>query len=854
MRLSFYMPLRFLRGHYGRLALTVIALALGVALVCAIDLVNRAVLRAFVEVIDTMAGRAALQVSAGAGGLFSEEVAATVSAVPGVELAVPVVSATAFTADEAGELLTVHGVEITNEAAVRVYEARAAGGLEIKDPLLFLNTPDSVVLTRAFAARHGLRVGSQIVLETPTGRRRFTVRGLVEPQGAARVYGGNLVVMDLYAAEAAFARPGFINRVDVVVARHAQVEQVEEAIRPKLSPGLEVRPPPRRQADLQKVTRSFQVLLQGIGLIALAVAALAVSNRLNSLLRERRRFLSLLTAVGVWRSQLHLDLLKETLLVSLVAIALGALLGIGLAHLLLPFVATAVALDLQTPAPTVTLNVDVFSLALAATLGLTAAAVGSGLPVWRAVKQALRDMVRGGGAESPATRTRTWLLSSALCGAILSAIVLLSLPSPANWGLLATGGTLAGIVLLTGPLLRLLVKPLAKLLPRLGMASGHFAVAALLSARRPTSPMVGAIGVAIGALIWLSTIARSFEQSVHQALAPAMRADAVVTSAHIASGFLEAPVDERLASDIARLPGVAAVAGWRALGWPYGGGSVGLSAYDARYYTDSAFGRLLLVGRHAPDVWQRVAGGTAIVVSRSFALNLHVDFGDTVTLQTPSGPLSLPVAGVTEDFVAPRGTIELSRELFKQYWHDAQVTRIFVRAMPGGDIQSIRAAIARSFGTTYGLRILSPAELLAYFTIQVRRAFAVIPILAGLVLFVLFVGLTDAMTADVEERRQQLAAMRAIGVPPFALQRTLFVEGVLVGFAGVLLAAAVGLAVGTIWVKEVFPYLLGWTLDVYIPYSQLALAALLTGVMCVLAAVLPGRRAARIQPAEALHW
>src|SRR6266481_40090 len=162
MILSFRMPLRFLRGSYSRLALTVIALALGVALVCAIDLVNQAVLRAFVEVIDTMAGRAALQVTAGEGGLFPEDVAAKVAAVPGVELAVPVVNATAFTADDSGELLTVHGVDITNEAHVRVYDARDNGGLELDDPLVFLNQADSIVLTRAFAERRRLRVGDRI--------------------------------------------------------------------------------------------------------------------------------------------------------------------------------------------------------------------------------------------------------------------------------------------------------------------------------------------------------------------------------------------------------------------------------------------------------------------------------------------------------------------------------------------------------------------------------------------------------------------------------------------------------------------------------------------------------------------
>src|SRR6185295_8685402 len=96
---SLRLPLRFLRGHYGRLLLTVVALAFGVALVCAIDLVNRAVFIAFAEVVDSVAGRAALQVTAGEGGLFPEDVAARAAGVPGVEIAVPVVSAAAFTTD-----------------------------------------------------------------------------------------------------------------------------------------------------------------------------------------------------------------------------------------------------------------------------------------------------------------------------------------------------------------------------------------------------------------------------------------------------------------------------------------------------------------------------------------------------------------------------------------------------------------------------------------------------------------------------------------------------------------------------------------------------------------------------------
>src|SRR4029450_4728140 len=143
----------------------------------ATDLVNRAVLRAFMEIIDTMAGRATLQVSAGEGALFPEDVAEKIRAVPGVEVAVPAIEATAFVADRTGELLTIQGVDIAREEAVRVYEARDSKGLAIDDPLFSLAQPDSIVLTRAFAARRGLQLEDPITLETPTGRRRFCIRG-----------------------------------------------------------------------------------------------------------------------------------------------------------------------------------------------------------------------------------------------------------------------------------------------------------------------------------------------------------------------------------------------------------------------------------------------------------------------------------------------------------------------------------------------------------------------------------------------------------------------------------------------------------------------------------------------------
>lgn len=439
MRWTLRLPARFLRGHASRLALTVVALGCGVALVCAVDLVNAAVYRAFADGIDSMAGRTALQIAAGADGLLPEALAETVAAVAGVERAIPVVSATAFVADGRGELLTVHGIDVTDDAAVRAYEPRPGGGLEIGDPLVFVARQDSILLTRTFAARRGLRLDDTLALDTPSGRRRFVVRGLIAPEGIGRVYGGALAIMDLAAAESAFTRPAFVNRVDVVVARDADVAAVAAAIRARLPAGLSVEPPAQRKTDLHRVMRSTQVLLQGVGLVSLVAAFLIAFNRLGTVFEQRAWQLGVLRAVGVRAGVVWATLLQESLMLGLLGVGLGIPLGVGLATLLLPLIATTTALAAQLTPTDATLGLRAASLATAAGLGLVAALASAALPAWRAaspdVAAALR--LRGAAAPPPAA-WRALLVAAALLAATLACAAAQTRSATPTWGLAAS--------------------------------------------------------------------------------------------------------------------------------------------------------------------------------------------------------------------------------------------------------------------------------------------------------------------------------------------------------------------------------------------------------------------------------
>src|SRR6185436_7420616 len=167
-------------------------------------------------------------------------------------------------------------------------------------------------------------------------RRTFTVRGLLEAEGVARAYGGNVAAMDLYAAQDHFTRRGFITGIDVVVARDADVQQVASAIAQRLPAGLRVAAPAERQTDLRRVTESLRIALQALGLFGLVAAFLIMFNRLSTVFEERAWQLGVLRAVGLKTSTVWRALVGEGLVLGAAGVALGLPLGIALGRLLVP--------------------------------------------------------------------------------------------------------------------------------------------------------------------------------------------------------------------------------------------------------------------------------------------------------------------------------------------------------------------------------------------------------------------------------------------------------------------------------------------------------------------------------------
>src|SRR5437870_87671 len=135
---------------------------------------------------------------------------------------------------------------MTGDRSLRDYELKDGDDAIIDDPLVFLAQPDSLMITKEFAERNKFAVNSRIPLLTIEGERQFTIRGIMSSAGMTRAFGGNLAVMDIYAAQQVLGRGRRFDRIDIRAKDGVSIDACQAAVKAALGPGFEVDPPSAR--------------------------------------------------------------------------------------------------------------------------------------------------------------------------------------------------------------------------------------------------------------------------------------------------------------------------------------------------------------------------------------------------------------------------------------------------------------------------------------------------------------------------------------------------------------------------------------------------------------------------------
>ena len=198
----------------------------------------------------------------------------TVQNLPEVRAAAPVIEATVQFGK--GNLLIL-GVDMLGDRNLRSYDLENTDEA-IDDPLVFLAQPDSLLITKTFAAENDLVLNSRVPMRPMDGDRLFTVRGIMKPGGLASAFGGNLAIMDIYAAQKVFGRGRKFDRIDIALQDGVALNDGRAKLQRALGPGLDVDLPSSRGEQFEATSRIYSLASNITSLFALFIGMFIIYN------------------------------------------------------------------------------------------------------------------------------------------------------------------------------------------------------------------------------------------------------------------------------------------------------------------------------------------------------------------------------------------------------------------------------------------------------------------------------------------------------------------------------------------------------------------------------------------------
>ncbi len=849
MRLLRLITWPYVRRHMLRSTLTTVGIVLGVALLVGMQSANRSVLAAFNRTVDRIAGKAQLQVTSGDAG-FAEEVLERVQAVPEVRAAAPVIESSVDTGLPGQGKLLILAVDMTGDRSLRDYEFDQGEEDVIDDPLVFLAQPDSLIVTREFADRNGLRTGSKLAFDTMDGRKEFTVRGILKAGGMASAFGGNLGIMDIYAAQKVFGRGRHFDRIDIGLREGVPLTRGEATLKNALGPGFTVEPPSGRGRQFESLLSIYTFALSISSLFALFIGVFIIYNSFSIAVTERRSEIGILRALGATRGQIRTLFLGESAAAGLIGSFAGVALGLAFTRSLTGLTGQLMEAVFGVSQNTEEILVDPRFLAAALGLGIATSMIAALIPARNAARvepvQALqkgRYQVLSAGEN----RLRRNIALSALVISMLCLALHRFRPALYAGYLLTVVSALLLTPFLSLGLAKLMRGPLKWLRP----VEGSLAADSLIQAPRRTSATVAALMLSLALAIAHGGVSRGSLQSIRAWVADTLNPDLFVsTSETLAGRNFHFPAS--MEPEVRQIPGIDEIQAVRTARIDYRGSPVMLIATDL-VSIDRRVHRQVVAG-DAAYMNRETAAGRGVIIGENLSILQKMHVGDTIGLPTPAGVAHLPVVGIILDYSNQLGAVFMDRKKYISLYGDDSIDIFRVYVKPGVSPQTVRTTIVDRLGRRYRLFVLFNREVRDYIEKVANQWLGMTYIQVFVALLVAVLGIINTLTVSIADRRRELGVLRAVGGLRAQIRGTIWIEAAAIGLIGLALGIATGALFLYYELEAIGRDIAGTPISYQFPFGMAA--GLLPIVLCaaLISAVLPAEAAVRSSLVEALEY
>ncbi len=888
------LSLRYLLQRWDRSALIVASIALGVATLVSTRILNECIEAAATQ-SATPLGIGDLFITNGELGVnrpIADEVRA--AAIDGIESVQPIVVDRVYLPNQDNRATVLIGAELAKHqlAGHDAFEALAG-----ENPLkisftridfahvswLAISSPRKVIISRSLynewiqrqELKHEpflLRYGSRTLEYYPVGIVDYG------DDSPLKALGPNIVGMEIIQA-ARFLRPSpddavaalvggsvspdawdelqppRVNRIDILLKPGADRAAVQARLESIVRGRALVRTPKEQDQNTQEIIGGIQLGFTLCSIGAMVVGLFLVYNSLAVTVAERRHDIGILRSIGATRLQIVAMFVLAAFVLGFIGSLLGIPLGYGLSQVALQMIQTDMArmyvggeVPLTLPNP--------LTLLLAFVAGVGTAVFAALVPSLQAAYQDPADAVRRvpggvGGAWRAAHRVVCMTLVAGGVAMVLSRHEL-----PPRVG--AFGGmvfALVGMLLAAPILVGILVKFLQPLLRQVLPIEARLAADNLIRSPGRTGLVIGALAAGVAVMIQTAGVGRSNEEPVTKWLDEIIQADQLLAAGDITEAISsQCPCDPEVIRQLKALPGVDAVAGIRYVRPEYNGTFVFMTAIDMDQFVDPSQARGPN-GLPQLDKLRKLPNRDGVVISDNFAVWHKVKIGDTISLNSPNGPVKLVVLDQVQDYSWSRGTLFIDRAVYSRLFRDNQIdiahvfvthateearlaakTRVIAFAADRGYITADRTALRKILGDI------------------IERVYKLVHMQQVVVGLVAALGVITSLLISVLQRKRELGLLLAVGATPAQVIRTVLYEAVLMGLFGTVLGFFIGVPLEWYVVRVVLFEESGFVFDVILPWKQVFSIGGGAMLVATLAGLLPALRAVKTRIPEAIAY
>jgi putative ABC transport system permease protein len=386
----FKVTLRHYTRHPWQIMLSVVGIALGVAVVVSIDLANSSAKKAFQMSAEAISGSATHEIVGGPEGV-PESLYTQLRVANGLEKIAPVVEGYGLLTNLLGSKhKTVHilGIDLLAEKGFRDHLENTAEKL---DYARFITMPNTAVLLQSTAKQFGLSMESEFQLTIQGVSHTFTVVGLIKDSDNLRQQAlENIVIVDLATAQEVLGMQGRLSHIDVALPDSAQGESEKKQITQLLPANLSLVASNNRSIAMTQMTKAFQTNLTALSMLALLVGVFLIYNTMTFAVIQRRDILGYLRTLGATRKQIFRLIFVEALFIGIISTLLGLIIGIMLGGSLLQL-ETRTINDLYFVVSVNQLNITAWSIVKGILMGLVATVAAVYIPAREATRSTPRS-------------------------------------------------------------------------------------------------------------------------------------------------------------------------------------------------------------------------------------------------------------------------------------------------------------------------------------------------------------------------------------------------------------------------------------------------------------------------------